>query len=322
MSNQSFSLLMRHDFVLSSRFLSLSIYIQLIIYFAVVIRALTRFSTSFNFSYYRLLLRVYFAARCQRTCRCVLTLFFLITRNELHRGVFYHIYLYPWSKGYFCKMWHFPRVLTPTCLSVSPLSLSLSSSLSYPRFPLRRMTSSRSRRVRVLLTGCHGNLATGLQWPKVDGLRAGAPEQTEQKSVHARTRSWMCVFVRLFYSLPPAWLLSPPLSVASLFPALERTYTWYLRLISNLSRLPVGTFSTSAADSDTMEWFDRRRSRWARIKKRSWRTRRAASYADELVGIHEGPDECRREVGFFEISRSRSRDFSTTASELRTHDDV
>lgn len=55
-----------------------------------------------------------------------------------------------------------------------------------------RVTASRSRRLRVLLTGRHGNLATSLQWPKVDGLRAGAPEQTEQKSVHARTRNWTC----------------------------------------------------------------------------------------------------------------------------------
>lgn len=63
-----------------------------------------------------------------------------------------------------------------------------------------RVTASRSRRLRVLLTGRHGNLATSLQWPKVDGLRAGAPEQTEEKSVHARTRNWTCTFVRLTHA--------------------------------------------------------------------------------------------------------------------------
>lgn len=111
---------------------------------------------------------------------------------------------------------NFARVLTPTYLALSlPLTLffapSFSQSLSLTHAsPLRRMTPSRSRRVRVLLTGCHGNLATGLQWPKVDGLRAGAPEQTEQKSVHARTRSRMCVFVRSLDSLPLVTLSLPP----------------------------------------------------------------------------------------------------------------
>lgn len=63
-----------------------------------------------------------------------------------------------------------------------------------------RVTASRLRRLRVLLTGRHGNLATSLQWPKVDGLRAGAPEQTEEKSVHARTRNRTCTFVRLTHA--------------------------------------------------------------------------------------------------------------------------
>lgn len=64
-----------------------------------------------------------------------------------------------------------------------------------------RVTASRSRRLRVLLTGRHGNLATSLQWPKVDGLRVGAPEQTEQKSVHARTRNRTCNVRRSLSSL-------------------------------------------------------------------------------------------------------------------------
>lgn len=89
-------------------------------------------------------------------------------------------------KGIFHKTWKFLP-----CLGIpSPL-----------RRPLdNRVTASRLRRLRVLLTGRHGNLATSLQWPKVDGLRAGAPEQTEQKSVHARTRNRTC-YVRRALSL-------------------------------------------------------------------------------------------------------------------------
>lgn len=152
---------------------------------------------------------------------------------------------------------NFPRVLTPTYLSLS-LSLALPPLSLAHVLPLRRMTPSRSRRVRVL-SGRHGNLATGLQWPKVDGLRAGAPEQTEQKSVHARTRSRMCVFVRSFVrSLDSLTARSRSHSRFHRreFPAL-RTYvcTWCLCLVASPSKLPPGTLArpTSAADSDTME---------------------------------------------------------------------
>lgn len=72
-----------------------------------------------------------------------------------------------------------------------------------------RVTASRLRRLRVLLTGRHGNLATSLQWPKVDGLRAGAPEQTEQKSVHARTRNRTCNVRRALSPLSLPLSLSP-----------------------------------------------------------------------------------------------------------------
>jgi len=128
-----------------------------------------------------------------------------------------------------------------------------------PPHPIdNRVTASRSRRLRVLLTGRHGNLATSLQWPKVDGLRAGAPEQTEQKSVHARTRNRTCnVFVALSLSLFPCLSLSsyplhsPFFSLLSLFGsrrefdllALERTCRWCLCLVPRPSRLPEGTIA-------------------------------------------------------------------------------
>lgn len=94
------------------------------------------------------------------------------------------------SKECSTKHGNFSLVSAP--LSLSPLSDS----------PIDdRVTASRLRRLRVLLTGRHGNLATSLQWPKVDGLRAGAPEQTEQKSVHARTRNRTCNVRRALSSL-------------------------------------------------------------------------------------------------------------------------
>lgn len=100
-------------------------------------------------------------------------------------------------------------------VSAPPLSLS-------PLSPLRppiddRVTASRLRRLRVLLTGRHGNLATSLQWPKVDGLRAGAPEQTEQKSVHARTRNRTCNVRRSLSSLSLPLSLSPRRLRSTLF---------------------------------------------------------------------------------------------------------
>lgn len=258
----------------------------------------------------------------------------LDARNELHlvRRILLYVNFFHLVKRilFLQNMTHenFPRVLTPTISRFSPspslflspppsLSLSLTHAL-----PLRRITSSRSRRVRVLLTGCHGNLATGLQWPKVDGLRAGAPEQTEQKSVHARTRSRMCVFVRLFDSLPPASSLSPPPSVAP-WISCTRTYvcTWCLCLVSSPSRLPAGTLSrpTSAADSDTMEWdsIDVAAGEF-RIKKKSTRAvasrnvRRASDADDESPVSTKNPDECRREARDFSefvASRMSKRSF-------------
>lgn len=117
-----------------------------------------------------------------------------------------------------------------------------------------RVTASRSRRLRVLLTGRHGNLATSLQWPKVDGLRAGAPEQTEQKSVHARTRNRTCYVRRaltLSLSLSPLslsvalsslvffFIISPLAAPRSLtLPRSERTCRWCLCLVPGPSGLP------------------------------------------------------------------------------------
>lgn len=111
----------------------------------------------------------------------------------LCRDVFYCIFPLV-QKKFFVKRdtWEFPFL--PVCFLSPPLQLPPSFVLPPP---IHCVTSSCSRWVRVLLTGRHGNLATGLQLPKVDGLWAGAPEQTEQKSVHARTRNWSFVFVRL-----------------------------------------------------------------------------------------------------------------------------
>lgn len=114
-------------------------------------------------------------------------------------------------KGIFRKTWKFLPCFTPH------------------RQP-RDGAASRSRRLRVLLTGRHGNLATSLQWPKVDGLRAGAPEQTEQKSVHARTRDRTCI-VRRALSLS----LSSCLSLVVLLPFFF--FSLFSRRVASRSRI-------------------------------------------------------------------------------------
>lgn len=105
-----------------------------------------------------------------------------------------------------------------------------------------RVTASRSRRLRVLLTGRHGNLATSLQWPKVDGLRAGAPEQTEEKSVHARTRNRTCTFVRLTH--------------ARFYRSLFLLFSFFLPFSLTRSSPPLLLFSRSRRDSTprTCSW--------------------------------------------------------------------
>lgn len=172
----------------------------------------------------------------------------------------------------------------PQNVEISPLSPSLVLPID------DRVTASRSRRLRVLLTGRHGNLATSLQWPKVDGLRAGAPEQTEQKSVHARTRSWTCVtFVALLSLFYPLLSLSPPCFLLFFFSplvvSLSESRRELLAAYSSVrvdgvcvfvSRLPVETLSrgrSRAVDSDIMEWLDRLRSRWGYCRKKKWEKR-------------------------------------------------
>lgn len=147
----------------------------------------------------------------------------------------------------------------PQNVEISPLS-------RHPRRPSpgridNRVTASRSRRLRVLLTGRHGNLATSLQWPKVDGLRAGAPEQTEQKSVHARTRSRTCYARRSLSLLPPSLSAVLPtlffflssrrvaFRIASRINPARGTCWWCLCLVPGPSRLPVGTHSRGRSDS-------------------------------------------------------------------------
>ena len=186
-------------------------------------------------------------------------------------------------KGIFYKTWKFFSCLDPS----TPVD--------------NRVTASRSRRLRVLLTGRHGNLATSLQWPKVDGLRAGAPEQTEQKSVHARTRNRTCnvrrslyiyIYISLSLCLSFSFSLSLSLSLSlsvvcsilffsllavSIFESrrelsftLERTCWWCLCLVSRAIQIPGEDDLPRpklAVDSDIMEWFDRLRSRWVRCKK-------------------------------------------------------
>lgn len=206
-----------------------------------------------------------------------------------------------------------------------------------------RVTASRSRRLRVLLTGRHGNLATSLQWPKVDGLRAGAPEQTEQKSVHARTRNRTCYARRslcLFFSplspsrsprsvfffslsLSPLAVCRFPDRVAN-YPPARGACRWWLCLVPGPPRLPGGDALSrgSAVDSDIMEWLDRPRSRWDHCGSE----RKENQAAREPARVPDGPsrefhaggiDTARR--FYFECIAVPWRDSLTRATSFATN---
>lgn len=113
------------------------------------------------------------------------------------------------SKGFSANRENFPSLL---CHRHRRAFLSHSTFLSVSSWR-DRVTASRSHRhtARVLLTGRHGNLATSLHSvaPKVDGLQAGAPEQTEQESVHARSTAKPDVLALTSFS---PTVHSPPIS--------------------------------------------------------------------------------------------------------------